>query len=298
MSEAAVVSFGSALWQASRPKTLVATAVPVIVAGALAFHEDHTLRLGLLIFVLLSAGFIQIGTNFINDALDFLKGADTHERFGPARATQMGWLSPKMVLGLGATCFALAALCGIPLVMRGGTPILAIGLVSILMGYCYTGGPYPLAYKGLGDVFVLIFFGWIAVGGTYYLLTGAWNLSAFVAGTQVGLLGTVLIAINNLRDQKMDAAVGKHTMAVRLGRFAHWEVTFLVVATFALCFYWVTEGLWKVALYPCLVLPFALQLDKHLKITVQGPLYNIYLARAAKIQLGFGALMALGFYLS
>jgi len=294
----ASVSFAKALVQASRPKTLTASVVPVVVAVALAYHDFQKVNFGLLILILLSAGFIQIGTNFANDALDFIKGADNHERLGPQRVTHQGWMTPKMVLGLAGLCFLISLLCGIPLVMQGGWPIVVIGLISLAMGYCYTGGPYPLAYKGLGDIFVLIFFGWVAVGGTYYLMTGTWNISAFIAGTQVGLLGVVLIAVNNLRDRISDAKVGKLTLSVRLGRVAHWEITVLVLVTFGLSFFWLNQGLWKPALYPMLVFPFALQLDRHLRSTVAGPIYNVYLARAAKIQLGFGALISLGFCLS
>lgn len=292
------VSFLKAFVQASRPKTLTASVVPVMVGVALAFHDSGTIHFGLLALILLSAGMIQIGTNFVNDALDFIKGADTHERHGPLRATHQGWMTSKTVMAIAGVCFLISLLAGIPLVMAGGWPILIIGLISLLMGYCYTGGPYPLAYKGLGDFFVLIFFGWVAVGGTYYLMTGTWTWSAFVAGTQVGLLGVMLIAINNLRDRVSDEKVGKRTLSVRLGRRAHWEITFLVIATFALSFYWLNQGLWKPALYPMLLLPFAFQLDRHVKTTLAGPAYNVYLARAAKIQLGFGALISIGFCLS
>jgi len=294
----ASVSFFKAFVQASRPKTLTASVVPVVVGVALAYHDFQRINAWLLFLILLSAGFIQIGTNFVNDALDFLKGADNHERHGPLRATHQGWMTPKIVLSIGGVCFFISLLCGIPLVMHGGWPILGVGLISLLMGYCYTGGPYPLAYKGLGDFFVLIFFGWIAVGGTYYLMTDTWTWSAFVAGTQVGLLGVVLIAVNNLRDRVSDAKVGKRTLSVRLGSWAHWEITVLVVTTFSLSLFWMEQGLWKPALYPMLTLPFALQLDRHLKSTVAGPAYNVYLARAAKIQLGFGALISIGFCLS
>jgi 1,4-dihydroxy-2-naphthoate octaprenyltransferase len=294
----AEITFAKALIQASRPKTLTASVVPVMVAVALAYHDFQKINLGLLVLILLSAGFIQIGTNFVNDALDFIKGADNHERHGPARATHQGWMTPKMVMGLAGVCFLISFFCGVPLVMHGGWPIVIIGLISILMGYCYTGGPYPLAYKGLGDFFVLIFFGWVAVGGTYYLMTGTWTWPSFVAGTQVGLLGVVLIAVNNLRDRASDAKVGKRTLSVRLGNFAPLEITVLVLVAFALSFYWLRQGLWKPALYPMLVFPFALQLDRHVRSTIAGPAYNVYLARAAKIQLGFGALISLGFCLS
>jgi 1,4-dihydroxy-2-naphthoate polyprenyltransferase len=158
---------------AFRPKTLTAAIVPVLVATALAFADQQTVKYWVTAFALLSATFIQIGTNFINDAIDFKKGADTHERVGPKRVTQSGLLSEKKVLLGGFICFALATLFGVPLVIEGGVPILIIGLISLAMGYCYTGGPYPLAYRGLGDLFVLIFFGLVAVCGTYYLHAGS-----------------------------------------------------------------------------------------------------------------------------
>lgn len=294
----AEVTLSRALFHASRPKTLTATLVPILVGVALAYHDVHTLRAGLLLLILLSAGFIQIGTNFVNDALDFLKGADTIERLGPARAAQQGWLGPKTVLSLGIGCFVLAAICGLPLVMVGGWPILTIGLISLAMGYCYTGGPYPLAYHGLGDLFVLIFFGWVAVGGTYFLMTNTWDWPVFVAGTQIGLLGTVLIAVNNLRDRVLDEKFGKRTLAVRLGQFASWEVTALVTATFALCLFWLWAGVWKAALLPALMLPAAVTLDRRIHATEAGPIYNLFLAKAALLQLGFGVLMAVGFIVS
>ncbi len=291
-------SVARALIQASRPKTLTASVVPVMVGVALAYHDTSKIDFHLLALILLSGGSIQIGTNFANDAIDFLKGADTGRRIGPARAVQQGWMTAETMLLLAGGCFLLALMFGIPLVIVGGWPILTIGLVSLLMGYCYTGGPYPLAYKGLGDIFVLIFFGWIAVGGTYYLMTGSWNLPAFVAGTQVGLLGVLLIAVNNLRDREQDSACGKRTLSVRLGRLAHWEVTALIFITFALSFFWFRLGVWKAALFPLAILPLAWRLDIALKSTPAGPVYNQYLATAAKIQLCFGGLISLGFCLS
>ena len=154
---------------AFRPKTLTAAIVPVIVASALVIAEAHTLQLYLSVCALLSAMFIQIGTNFVNDAIDFKKGADDEKRIGPTRMTQSGQLTHRQVLCGGFACFLIAALFGIPLVMTGGWVIVGIGLISILCGYIYTGGPFPLAYVGLGDLFVVVFFGLVAVTGTFYL---------------------------------------------------------------------------------------------------------------------------------
>ena len=153
---------------AARPKTLAASVTPVLVGTALAFRDLATMLWQPFVFALLGAVFIQIGTNYVNDALDFRKGADTHTRLGPLRVTAAGLLSAEAVLRGAYICFFLAALCGIPLILRGGWPIAVIGIASIAAAYAYTGGPYPLAYHGLGEVFVMIFFGLVAVCGSFW----------------------------------------------------------------------------------------------------------------------------------
>src|SRR5258708_26381300 len=170
--------------------------------------------------------FIQIGTNLVNDALDFKKGTDTAERLGPLRVTQAGLLSAGAVMRGAYVCFFLAALCGIPLVLHSGWPLLAIGLGSIAAAYAYTGGPYPLAYHGLGELFVLIFFGLVAVGGTFYIQRGTLDWTVLAMGVAIGLLAVALLAINNLRDAKNDVHSGKRTMAIRFGEtFERIEIT-------------------------------------------------------------------------
>jgi 1,4-dihydroxy-2-naphthoate octaprenyltransferase len=216
---------------AARPKTLAAAVVPVVVGFALA-RFAHWPSFW---FALGSAVFIQIGTNFVNDALDFRKGADTHERLGPLRVTQAGLLSADAVLRGAYVCFALAVVCGVPLVLRGGWPIVVIGLTSIAAAYAYTGGPYPLAYNGLGELFVMAFFGVVAVGGTYYLQTLTMNRDALLAGVACGALAIVLLAINNLRDLENDRASNKRTLAARFGpRFARAEVAVMALLPFVL----------------------------------------------------------------
>ncbi len=284
---------------AFRPKTLTAAVVPVVVATALAYADHQSVKYWLAAFALLSATFIQIGTNFINDALDFKKGADTHERVGPKRVTQSGLLSEKKVLLGGFVCFALAAAFGLPLVLEGGVPILLVGLISLAMGYCYTGGPYPLAYRGLGDLFVLIFFGLVAVCGTYYLHSGVVSNTAFIAGLQVGLHATVLIAINNLRDAPLDAKVNKRTLAVRLGpKAARVEIALLVVLPFLLNIFWLLNGFILPALITLISIPLGVIVIKGVYRNEGGVIFNQFLAKSAALHLLFGILLSVGLVLS
>lgn len=284
---------------AFRPKTLTAALVPVVAATALAYAENLEVKYWVTLFTLLSSMLIQIGTNFVNDALDFKKGADTHERVGPQRVTQSGLLSSKQVLIGGFVCFALAAALGVPLVMEGGTPILILGLISLAMGYCYTGGPYPLAYKGLGDFFVLIFFGLVAVCGTFFMHTGVTTMASVIVGLQVGLHATVLIAINNLRDAPLDAKVNKRTLAVRLGpKAARVEIVFLVVAPFLLNIYWILNGHALAGLLTLLSLPLGVIVIKGIYKHAVGAIYNQFLAKSAALHLVFGMLLSIGLALS
>jgi 1,4-dihydroxy-2-naphthoate octaprenyltransferase len=282
---------------ALRPKTLTAAVVPVVVATGLVHGEGFSVVWWRSAFALLSAIFIQIGTNLFNDAIDFKKGADTHTRTGPRRVTQSGLLTEKQVMTGATCCFLIALLFGIPLVMVGGLPIVAIGVVSLALGYAYTGGPFPLAYLGLGDLFVVLFFGLIAVGGTYFLNTQLISPGALVAGLQVGCLATVLIAINNLRDAPQDRLVAKKTLAVRFGlRFSRVEIACLVGLPFVLQIYWVLhQRLWAGAL-PLLALPLAVSVLRGVFRHEPSPLFNRFLGLAAGLQLVFGFLLALGLW--
>jgi 1,4-dihydroxy-2-naphthoate octaprenyltransferase len=287
-----------ALILTARPKTLAAAVVPIMVATALVYAEGREVSPRLSLFALLSAIFIQIGTNFINDALDFVKGADKDTRLGDARASQSGWFAPHTVLAIGMSCFAVAMLFGFPLVLAGGWPILWIGIVSLLMGYAYTGGPFPLAYVGLGDLFVIVFFGLVAVGGVYFLQTHEYTWSAAVAGLQVGLLATVLIAINNLRDLDQDREVNKKTLAVRLGpKLGRWEVLFLVAMAFLLNLFWLGCGDRLASLLPLFALPAAWKVVSTLLRSQASREYNRLLARAAFVHMLFGVLLSIGLIL-
>jgi 1,4-dihydroxy-2-naphthoate polyprenyltransferase len=281
---------------AARPKTLSASLVPIIAATGLARGLGNPIEWWIVGCALMASFCIQIGTNFVNDAMDFKKGADDEKRIGPMRVTQQGHFTFKQVMVFATLFFILAACFGLPLVIRGGTPILIIGLVSIAMGYAYTSGPLPLAYHGLGDLFVVIFFGLIAVGGLFYLLTGVYTLPAFIVGLQIGFLSTVLIAINNLRDIHTDKLVNKKTLAVRLGmRGGRFWIAFLLIAPYLAGYYWLSIQLWWVYLFPLFCFPLGISLGKKIFRTEPSSAYNKYLAIASVYSLLFSILLATGF---
>lgn len=201
---------------AARPKTLPAAAAPVVVGTAAAF-SDGAVRWGPALAALLGALLLQIGSNLANDVFDYKKGADATGRLGPVRVTQAGLLTPGQVLAGMWLTFGLAALIGLYLVWVGGWPIMAVGLAAIVSAIAYTGGPFPLSYHGLGDLFVFIFFGLVAVTGTYYVQAGAVSSLAVWVAAPVGLLVVNILVVNNLRDIDSDRAAGKKTLAVRLG---------------------------------------------------------------------------------
>jgi 1,4-dihydroxy-2-naphthoate octaprenyltransferase len=201
---------------AARPKTLTAAAAPVLVGTGLAAHLARVAVLPALA-ALAGALLIQIGTNLANDYYDFVRGGDTEERVGPTRVTQAGLIAPESVKRAMVLVLGLAMLVGVYLVVVGGWPVVAIGLASVACAVLYTGGPYPLAYHGLGDVFVFVFFGLVAVGGTYYVQALGWPPDAWLAGAALGSLSTALLVVNNLRDIVTDAKAGKRTLAVRIG---------------------------------------------------------------------------------
>jgi 1,4-dihydroxy-2-naphthoate octaprenyltransferase len=217
------------IWiEASRPKTLWASVAPVIIGTAMAYR-DGMWEPAIAVITMLSSVLIQIGTNFANDYFDFFKGADTKERIGPSRVTGSGLIKPESMRIAFFSAFSLSVLLGLYLIILGGWPILIIGTFSILFGILYTGGPFPLGYKGLGEIFVLIFFGPVAVGGTYYLQTLNINLTVILAGLSPGLISTALLTVNNLRDMNTDRKAGKKTLAVRFGPiFARAEYIFSI----------------------------------------------------------------------
>jgi 1,4-dihydroxy-2-naphthoate octaprenyltransferase len=218
---------------ASRPKTLLAGVIPVMVGSALSISTGKFYPF-LSVIALLCSVLIQIGTNFTNDLYDFLNGADTKHRKGPVRVLASGLISVKEMKAGIVAVFGLAFLLGLYLVYSSGTVILIIGVVSIIAGILYTAGPFPLAYNGLGDLFVFIFFGIVGTMGTYYLHTKEFSLLSFLVSLPVGALTTNILVVNNYRDIEEDKAAGKNTLAVFLGRtFTRWQY----VVLFLLCYF-------------------------------------------------------------
>ena len=279
---------------ACRPKTLSVSLSPVLVGTAVAWHDTHALLWLPLLAAALGAGFIQIGTNLFNDVGDFLRGTDTPGRLGPKRATAEGWLSPALVTFGAWLAFALAFLCGIYLVAHGGWPIVVIGLASLTAGWAYTGGPAPIAYRPLGEAFVFVFFGLVAVGGSYYLQTLTLTPTALVVAVLVGLHAAAVITVNNYRDLDGDAQSGKNTLAVLLGRPATRRLyTAEMLAPYALLALLADLG-WPAAL-PLLSLPLALGLIRRFHHAAPGPVFNAILAATAGLQLVFAVLLSLAF---
>lgn len=287
------ISRGQAWVMALRLPTLPAAVVPVLVGTAAAASAGH-FRLMVLLAAALASLLIQIGTNFANDLFDFKKGADTEERLGPTRVTQAGLLSPEDVARGTAITFALAFVVGMYLVYVGGWPILLIGLASITAGILYTGGPWPLGYNGLGDVFVFIFFGVVAVLGTYYVHADEVTLAAFLASLPVGCLATAILVVNNLRDIDTDRVAGKRTLAVRLGAgVTRFQYTVCLVVPFVVPvglrslgalsgMYWLS---W-------LSLPLAFILLKVVLTSTQGVALNKVLKQTGMLHLIYGLLFA------
>lgn len=249
-----------AVWiSATRPRTLPAALAPVLVGSAFAWRDNSLVwpaALACLGFALL----IQIGTNFANDYFDFIKGADTAERVGPRRAVASGLVSPVKMKLATILVFAAAFLVGLTLLKYGSWPLLVIGVTSILCGIAYTGGPYPLGYNGLGDVFVFIFFGLVAVGATYFVQAGAVTFDVMLAACAVGLLSTNILLVNNYRDVETDAKAGKRTLVVRFGRrFARIQFGVSLAVAFTIPVHLVLRGYPLPALLPLSILPLALR---------------------------------------
>ena len=221
------------IWfMAIRPRTLPAAAAPVLIGTAMALMVAK-INIGIFLVTLAAALLIQIGTNLANDYFDFIKGTDNKERRGPTRVMQAGLLTKKEVGISIVVVFSLALICGGFLTFIGGLPIVIIGVLAIVFGIFYTAGPRPLGYIGLGDIFVLIFFGPVAVGGTFYLQTLEINLPSIIAGLAPGFLSVAILVDNNLRDLETDKKSGKKTLIVRFGyRFGIIEYFFCIIITF------------------------------------------------------------------
>jgi 1,4-dihydroxy-2-naphthoate octaprenyltransferase len=280
---------------ASRPKTLGAAIAPVAVGSVLGWKLSGQFSATLLACTLGSTICLQIATNFFNDALDFINGADTNQRIGPRRITAAGAASSRSTLTAATLTLVAATLLAIPLIHARGWPIILIGLPSLYFCYGYTGGPHPLAYRGLGELFVILFFGFVAVIGSAFVQTGQWYWDALVAGLQIGCLSTILIAINNLRDVHEDRSTGKKTLAVRFGiTFARCEILTLVLTTHLTGLHWWIQGDYNAFIYPLALLPVGLWIAIGSFSNEPGPVYNRYLTVSGLHLILFSALLCLG----
>ena len=279
---------------ASRPKTLSAAAVPVLVGSACASARGH-ISWGPALAALVGALLLQIGANFANDVFDYEKGADTAERLGPTRAVQAGLLSPKSMRQGMLLVFGLALLLGVYLMTVAGWVILLIGVASIISAIAYTGGPYPLGYHGLGDVFVFVFFGLVAVCGTVYVEIGQIPGVSWFCALPVGALATAILVVNNLLDRETDLRAGKRTLAVRFGRgFALGQYRALLALSYAVPILLAALRVTPAAvLLPLVSLPLAIKTERAVSST-EGRALNDLLAATAKLLLIFGLLFALG----
>ncbi len=291
---------GVRIWlMAARIRTLPAAIAPVLVGTSLAGYAGvfHALRF---FAALVGAIFIQVGTNLSNDYSDARRGADTDDRLGPVRVTAGGLVPPRRVLVATYVSFGVAVLAGIYLIAVAGWQLLLVGAASILAGVLYTGGPKPYGYEGLGEVFVFLFFGIVAVAGSYFVQVEHLNWEAFALAVPVGLLASAILVVNNFRDIDTDRRAGKRTLAVRLGR----ERTRRVFAAIVYGAYvlapvtWLFGPLSAWLLLPWLTIPLAAAVVRIVRNHTDGPSLNAGLARTGMLQLAFCVLLSAGLLLS
>jgi 1,4-dihydroxy-2-naphthoate octaprenyltransferase len=298
---------------AARPQTLPAAAAPVVVGTGLASHDGVFAPLPALL-ALVGAALIQVGTNFANDYYDAVRGADAPDREGFTRVTAGGLVAPERVKAAMWAVFALAILVGVGLVAVGGLPVVAIGLASVAAGIAYTGGPYPLGYHGLGDLFVFVFFGLVAVAGTYYvqaaavvgglfpqwLPPGTLTAAAVAAGVPIGALSTNILVVNNVRDIEEDRRAGKRTLAVRFGYGPSRAQYAILVGIAYLAPFWflARPAFGPAVLLPLLTLPYAALVARTVLTETGGDALNPALERTGKLLAGYALLLGAGFALA
>jgi len=285
--------------RAARPQTLPASVIPVLTGGALAYH-NHLFRWDTTIVALICALLIQIGTNFANDYYDFVKGADREDRIGFTRATSAGLVTPQAMFRATYITMLAAFFIGLYLVWIAGWPIFLIGVFSLIFGVAYTGGPYPLGYNGLGDIFVFIFFGFAAVMGTYYVNALEWSTDAFWASVPVGALAVNILVVNNLRDVHQDVISGKRTLGVLLGEDAlKAEYILLAALSFLIPFVLYFNFDYSAWVFlPLFSLPACFFLLKQIFFHDDKRTLNKTLERTAQFMILFGLLFATGILLS
>jgi 1,4-dihydroxy-2-naphthoate octaprenyltransferase len=283
---------------AARPRTLSLSGTPVLVGSAMAWAAGGQVPWLAVIAALIASAFIQVGTNIHNDAADFERGSDGPDRIGPPRVTASGLLSATTVNRGALICFAIAALLGVYLTAVGGWPILLLGILSIAAGWGYTGGPYPIAYTPLGEVFVVAFFGVAAVAGTYFLCRGHVSGSALMGGLAIGSLTGAVLLVNNYRDLVSDARAGRRTLPIVVGNAATIIIyAALMLLPFALLPL-IGQGLPRGHVWPAFIaLPLALAVIWRFRHEPRGPAFNRIMVQTVQVQLAFSLLLSLGLIL-
>jgi 1,4-dihydroxy-2-naphthoate polyprenyltransferase len=284
------------LWLvAARPRTLPAAVAPVVVGTALAASEG-VFRPLVMVAALVGSIFIQVGTNLSNDLSDARRGADTEDRLGPVRVTSGGLLPPRRVLVGTYVAFGVAVAAGAYLIAVAGWELLLVGAVSILAGVLYTGGPRPYGYEGLGELFVFLFFGVVAVVGSYFAQTERVSPVAFALSVPVGLLAAAILIVNNVRDVDTDRRAGKRTLAVKLGRdrAAQLFVAALAIAFLVPVVVWLVGWLSAWVLLPLLATPLAVPIARTVATRSDGPSLNAALGRTGGLLALFSILLATG----
>ena len=282
---------------AARPKTLPAAVAPVIVGAAEATRQGQFDWWP--VFICLSFSLlVQIATNMANDYFDHIRGADTIDRIGPERLVASGRIPPLVMRRMAIALFLLAFLIGLSMVAYRGSEMMVVGIAAIVFGYSYTGGPYPLAYHGLGDIFVIMFFGLVATIGTFYVITGQLSFAVLLLGLPLGLLANNILVVNNYRDKETDETAGKRTLVVRLGRrFARqqygWQLALAYLCVSA--YVGINRSFWP--LVTLVTIPVGAQMIVELR-SREGAGLNEHLAKSARLLLMFSALLALGVAIS
>jgi 1,4-dihydroxy-2-naphthoate polyprenyltransferase len=299
-AQAAPSASGVRIWlMAARVRTLPAAIAPVLVGTALAgwLHVFHPLRF---VAALVGAIFIQVGTNLSNDYSDARRGADTEDRLGPVRVTAGGLVPPQQVLVATYASFGVAVLAGVYLIVVAGWQLLLVGAASILAGVLYTGGPKPYGYEGLGELFVFLFFGIVAVAGSFFVQVRHLNWEAFALAVPVGLLAAAILVVNNFRDTDSDRRAGKRTLAVRLGRprTRALYAAIVYIAYLLAPVTWIFGPMKAWMLLAWLTLPLAAEIVRTVRNRTDGPSLNKALAHTGMLQLAFCMLLSAGLLLS
>ena len=287
----------SAFLQGARLKTLPAVIMPILMASAWAFHQTSLFDGSIFFYTLFSGVFLQCALNFFNDALDFQSGLDSASRKGFPRLAQTGKLPASQVMGFGFFCLALCFLAGIPLMIKGGLPILALGFLSLALSYLYSGSPWALSKTGGSEAAVLLFFGFGAAGGSYWLQTLSWDNGLFYLGLQCGFWSLSLLLVNYLRDEDEDRKGGRKNLITVHGRGAGlFSLAVIQLIIYLLCFYWLGLRL-KAGAFSFLLAPLSAAALYYVSVAPPSPKYNQYLFWLSALYMAFGGLWIAGLLL-